>query len=299
MKNILTKTLKWIGIMLAALMVFIILLRLEIVGNPMINMSFRYADAKIMEKFAAYTAAPTIGRQLFEEREIRYLLLEQDACLPYLVFIHGAPGSLTDYLAFFKDEKLSAHFNLLSIDRPGYGYSDFGHSEISMKKQAEALVEVVNSVCKNNKVIVVGHSYGGPIALMIAARFPKTFESILLLAPAIDPANEKKIRIAWLGVNRYTSWLVPPALRVAADEKTTHISELKKLEPLLQTINVPICHVHGTNDSLVPYENVAFSEKHFSERILEIITLEKVDHFLPWSHHELIADKLLEMKPEN
>jgi pimeloyl-ACP methyl ester carboxylesterase len=299
MKNILMKTLKWISILLGTLTVFIMLLRLEIIGNPMVNMSFRYSDAKIMEKFAENPTAPSIGRMPFEQKEIRYLLLERDISLPYVVFIHGAPGSLIDYLDFFKDEKLSAQYNLLSIDRLGYGYSDFGQSETSMKKQAAALMEVVHSVCKNNKVIVVGHSYGGPVALMMEARFPRTFKSILLLAPAIDPENEKEIRIAGLGVNPLTSWLVPPALRVAAAEKTTHISELEKLEPLLRNINIPICHMHGTKDSLVPYENVAFSEKHFSDHILEIVTLEKVDHFLPWTHHELIVDKLVQMNPEN
>lgn len=293
------KTLKWISILLGTLTVFIILLRFEIIGNPMVNMSFRYSDAKIMEKFAEDRAAPAIGRQLFEDKEIRYLLHEHDASLPYVVFIHGAPGSLIDYLGFFKDEKLNTHFNLLSIDRPGYGYSDFGQSETSLKKQAEALMEVVNSVCKNNNVIVVGHSYGGPIALMMEARFPQTFKSTLLLAPAIDPDHEKEIRIAALGVNPVTSWLVPPALRVAADEKTTHVSELQKLEPLLRNINIPICHMHGTEDSLVAYANVAFSEKHFSDHNLEIVTLENVDHFLPWSHHELIVDKLVQMNREN
>lgn len=299
MKNILIKTSKGINILLGALTVFTILLRLEIIENPMVNMSFRYSDVKIMEKFAEGPVAPAIGRILFEEKEIRYLLLEKDANLPYVVFIHGAPGSLIDYLDFFKDDKLTTHFNLLSIDRLGYGYSEFGQSETSMKKQASALMQVVDSVRKNNKVILVGHSYGGPIALMMEASFPQTFESILLLAPAIDPENEKEIRIAGLGVNPLTSWVVPPALRVAADEKTTHVAELKKLEPMLRNINIPICHIHGTKDSLVPYENVAFSEKHFKNDILEIVTLEKVDHFLPWSHHELIVNKLLQMNREN
>jgi pimeloyl-ACP methyl ester carboxylesterase len=296
MKTMIRKTVKWLGILFGLLAIFVLLLRLEIIGNPILNMSFRSSDDKVMEGFANHPVTPTIGRIAFKEKNLRYLALEQDANRPYVVFIHGAPGSMTDYVDFFKDKELYTHYNLLSIDRPGYGYSEFGCSEPSISNQAEALMAVVKAICKHRNIVLVGHSYGGPIALNMLYQFPESFAHSMLLAPAIDPGNEKEIGIASLGVKPVSRWLVPPALRVAADEKTTHISELKKLEPLLAKINLPVCHIHGTKDSLVPYENVLFSQEHFNEDILEIITLENVDHFLPWSHHELIVEKLLQFR---
>jgi pimeloyl-ACP methyl ester carboxylesterase len=271
------------------------MLRLEVIGDPMLNMSFRHSDKKIARIFAPQQAKPEVRYLELENMRLRYMQLVVDESVPLVVFIHGAPGSLGDYIDFFKDERLYNNVNLLSIDRPGYGYSAFGRSETSLQKQSVALEQIIRLCCKDNRIILVGHSYGGPIALQLAADNPQMFSNIILLAPAIDPGHEKEIKIASLGVSVWSRWAVPPALRVAADEKFTHVSELKKLEPELSDIHTPICHIHGTNDSLVPYENIYFSGKKFNADLLELITLQGVDHFLPWSHHDLVVDKILEL----
>lgn len=94
--------------------------------------------------------------------KIRYMLLTTAPDLPYVVFIHGAPGSSGDFLDFFQDRKLTNNFNLISMDRLGYGYSDFGQSETSMQKQAEAIMAVIAHACPNNRVMLVGHSMAAP-----------------------------------------------------------------------------------------------------------------------------------------
>jgi len=287
-----------ISLILGIPIVFITMLRLEIIGSPMMNMSFRQSDKKIAKIFQKEEAKPEVIHTMVEDKQLRYMVLFSDESFPWVVFIHGAPGSMGDYLGFFKDERLYQKVNLLSIDRPGYGYSEFGHSETSLKKQSEALIQIIQKCCSNNQIILVGHSYGGPVALKLAADYPTMFSNIILLAPAIDPNHEKKIKIASLGISWWSRWAVPPALRVAADEKFTHISELKKLESKLNAIHIPVCHIHGTKDSLVPYENVYFSEDHFSPDILDVITLEGVDHFLPWSHHDFIVNKILDIIKE-
>jgi len=43
------------------------------------------------------------------------------------VFIHGAPGSWSAFVDFFKENSLRNEVNILSIDRPGYGYSVMFH----------------------------------------------------------------------------------------------------------------------------------------------------------------------------
>lgn len=129
----------------------------------------------------------------------------------------------------------------------------------------------------------------------MAAQYPEAVASILLLAPAIDPDNEKEFKSAQLGLSDWSKWMVPPAWRVAAAEKMSHVAELRVLEPELSQINIPICHMHGTRDSLVPYENTAFSRNHFRDGLLEIVTLEKTDHFLPWTHHDQIVEKITHM----
>lgn len=247
-----------------------------------------------MASFETADIKPALKYHTFKDRSIRYLILVHDENLPFIVFIHGAPGSLSDYLSYFKNQKLISKANIISVDRLGYGYSGFGQSEISIKIQADAIHSIIEQECPSAPLIV-GHSYGGPIAISMAMNKPDSYSGLILLAPALDPENEKEISLAKIPSIKPISWLVPPALRVAADEKLTHVEELEKLINSYDLIKIPVCHIHGTVDSLVPYENLPFLRKKLDASILEAITLENVDHFLPWSHHDLIVDKILQM----
>lgn len=289
------RALLWIAIISGAFLLFIILLKFEIVENPFLNMTFRYSDKKISKIFENEPLKAEIRYLHHENKKIRYMLLTSAPNHPWIVFIHGAPGSSGDFINFFKNNALNRQFNLISIDRLGYGYSDFGRAETSMQKQAKALQAVIMEVCGNEAVMLVGHSYGGPIAMKMAVVFPGSFNALVLLAPAIDPDNEKKFTSAQLGLNEWSRWAVPAAWRVAAAEKMSHVAELRKLAPALSQIEIPVCHMHGTRDSLVPFENTDFSRKHIRSDLLELIILEKTDHFLPWTHERIIVRKILEM----
>ena len=299
MKKNIFKLRNLLKILLSLLFVFILLLRLEIIGHPLLNMSFRYSDKKIINKFRNEDVKPEIRYGAYKNHTLRYLELITNPKLPYVVFIHGAPGSSVDYLNYFKDEAFYTQVNLISIDRLGYGFSEFGKSVTSIQTQAKAIQSVIDYSCKSKNIILVGHSYGGPIALKMAMDFPGKHKCIVLLAPALDPKNEKEIKIAQLALIQPIRWLTPPALRVAADEKATHIEELRKMTPFYDRINIPVCHIHGNKDSLVPFENLAFSKDHIDPVLLESITLQNADHFLPWSHYDFIVDKIVEYSNEH
>ena len=261
----------------------------------MMNMSFRYSDKKILEEFASSHHMPDIKRLHVDSRTIRYLSYTKDRNLPMVVFIHGAPGSGMDYKAYFKEKSLTDRFNIIAIDRPGYGYSGYGNSETSLDKQCKAIMEIIDHEVDHDKVIIVGHSYGGPIAVKLSMQYPERFSSVLLLAPAIDPEHEKTFAVARLGISPLTRWIAPPAWQVAADEKHTHVEELQMMLPDYNKVKIPVCHIHGNRDSLVPFENLDFATKQLDSLIFEAVLLENTDHFLPWSHQKLIVNKLLKM----
>ncbi len=282
-------------IVLAAFITLLLLLRFEIIGQPMMNMSFRYSDNKINKLFKGEDRQPEIHHMTFENHQLRYLTMISDPSKPFVVFIHGAPGSSADYLQYLRDEKLYASINIIDVDRLGYGYSGFGHAETSIQKQGEAIHSIIRKITISKNIILVGHSFGGPIAVRMAMDFPDAYSNLILLAPALDPDHEKQFKIGHLAMIKPTRWLTPPALRVAADEKYSHIDELKKMLPHYNHLKIPIIHIHGTKDSLVPYENLEFSKQHINPKILETISLENVDHFLPWTHHDFIVNKILEL----
>lgn len=210
-----------------------------------------------------------------------------------IFFVHGAPGASDNYYDYLQDSLLLSKANLYSIDRPGYGFSNFGKAETSIKKQTEVVAEIVEDL-PEQKVVVLGHSYGGPIAAYSSLLSPKV-KSVIMLAPAIDPENEKVFWIAKIAKWKLTKWMVPGAMGVAGDEKFTHVAELEKLKDIWQEVRVPVLHVHGTRDIVVPFENLDFSVKQFNPKYLDTIVLQKENHFLPWKCYGLVKKELLKM----
>ncbi len=210
-----------------------------------------------------------------------------------ILFVHGAPGSSDNYYKYLQDSLLLSKANLYSIDRPGYGFSNFGRSETSIKKQTEVVAEIIDSL-PEQKVVVLGHSYGGPIAAYASLLSPKV-KSVIMLAPAIDPDHEKIFGIAYVAKWKLTKWMVPGAMGVAGDEKFTHVEELIKLKDIWKEVKVPVIHIHGTKDIVVPFENLNFSVKAFNQQYLDTIVLEKENHFLPWKRYQLVKKELLKL----
>lgn len=205
-----------------------------------------------------------------------------------VIFVHGTPGSAqgwADYLIAVPD---GLHY--IAVDRPGFGRSRPGKAVASLEQQAEALAPLLEA---DPRPILVGHSLGAPIVALLSAKDPKRVGGLILLAGALDPARERihwYQRVAeWPGVRR----LVPEPWRVANQELLPLEAELQRLAPQLDRIRAPIVIVHGSEDSLVPLENVDFMRLRFrSAASVRIVVLPGQGHFLPWEQKPLI-DRLV------
>ena len=257
-------------------------------------MQFRTSSKKIVKRFEANHLEVNIVNRKIEKRNVRYVTInENDHQKPLLIFIHGAPGSSDNYFQFMEDHELTQRLKMISVDRPGYGYSNFGKSVTSIEQQAEIIRSLVEEHSHGQPVILVGHSFGGPIAAKTAVISSGRVQSVIMLAPAIDPENEKIFKIAYLAYRPPFRWITPKSWKVAADEKLTHVFELKKMLPDWEKLESRVVHIHGDKDRLVPYENLAFSRKMISSSILETVSLEGEDHFLPWTQRQLIKETIL------
>src|SRR5688572_3762947 len=52
-----------------------------------------------------------------------------DPTKPLLLFVHGSPGSLSAFIHFLTDSALLINTLMITADRPGFGYSNFGNGE--------------------------------------------------------------------------------------------------------------------------------------------------------------------------
>ncbi|MEL6358265.1 MAG: alpha/beta hydrolase, partial [Bacteroidota bacterium] len=198
---------------------------------------------------------------------------------PVILFVHGAPGAAGMYDRFLMDGELLEKAILISVDRLGYGHSGLGNAETSFAKQAEQLHNLISQY-PNREVVAVGHSFGGPIITQLAIDYPNDVAGLVLLAPALDPEQEKYQGLAKIAKWKLTRWYFPELIRVSADEKLTHVAELEKMKKNIGQVNLPVLHIHGDKDSVVPYGNLAFSEEHFNPAILQTVTFPGADHFL-------------------
>jgi len=256
--------------------------------------SFHTPDHKATAYFAKRGVAAQIGYFDFEGRPSRYIATGTEHRRKLALFVHGAPGSSNNFFRFMADPALLAEAQLVAIDRLGYGESGLGLSETDLGVQARQLWRLAQHFPADT-VVLVGHSYGGPIVGKYAMDYPAALTAALLLAPVNDPESEPIFWYSHFGRWRATRWLLPAALKVAADEKFGHEAALRAIAEGWARIQVPIVHVHGRKDGLAPLANIDFSRAHIPAEHLRLVYLEDTGHFLPWTDYELTKGLLLDL----
>ena len=256
--------------------------------------SFRDSDKKVFRKFKDTSVVPIIDYVNYKGKKVRYISDKKiDSKKSTLVFIHGAPGSAGNYFGYLKDKELGEKANLITVDRLGYGYSDYGNSETSIDIQAESIFTIVKKH-QLQKLILIGWSYGVPIAAKMAYKFPEVKHS-LLVAGAVSPEDEKFFGIAKMARWKLTKWMVPKALKIADDEKMEHVAELTIMLDEWKQIKSPITYYHGTEDNIVPYKNMDFIKTKVNDNLLKAVTLKDMNHFILSKKYELIKKELLDI----
>ncbi|HPM31966.1 MAG TPA: alpha/beta hydrolase [Chryseolinea sp.] len=228
-------------------------------------------------------------------RTIHYIKSGSDS-KPLVLFLHGSPGSLSAFIGFLADTSLLSHALLISTDRPGFGYSNFGNAEPSLQKQAEALKPILEEYKKNKPVILIGHSLGGPLIARMAMDYPELVDGLIIVAGSIDPElepNETWFRAPL--ATPFLSWILPRSFRSSNEEIYQLKPELEEMIPLWSTIKCPVILIQGKKDSLVPAANADFAKKMLVNAPVEFVLKENMDHFVPWSNPELIRDAILKM----
>ncbi|HWH46024.1 MAG TPA: alpha/beta hydrolase [Thermoleophilaceae bacterium] len=105
---------------------------------------------------------------------------------PAVVLIHGIPGSSGVWRDV--EQALAPDHRVLVADLLGFGQSSrpAGAEELWAERQAEALAAALDAAGVTDACIV-GHDFGGPVALALSRRRPELFRSLGLLATNAFP----------------------------------------------------------------------------------------------------------------
>lgn len=228
-------------------------------------------------------------------RTIHYVVTGNDT-LPTLVFIHGSPGSWDAFKRYLEDSALQQHYRMISIDRPGFGYSDFGDA-INLSQQSSLISAVLKHIQIGKPMCLVGHSLGGPLIMKLAANNPSLpITNLVMLAGSVNPAEEKPE--TWRSTLDRTPlrYFIPGAMRPSNAELLLFKQDVRSIPTDMQKVTARVLIFHGDKDDFVPPGNALFAQKNLTHaKEVKIVWFKDERHFIPWTKFNEIRDGLLEL----
>lgn len=164
-----------------------------------------------------------------------------------VVVITGTP-SWAEYwaptLAALPDD-----YSMVAVDRPGFAASQPLQAVGSISDQADALAALLTAE-PGQKILLVGQSYGAPIAALMAARAPDKVAALVLVSPFFGERGRQARRLTGLG------GMVRPMLGRDLKNSLTEVRgqppQLPAARAALAGLKIPVVIVQGSADDFVP-----------------------------------------------
>ena len=258
-------------------------------------LKYRINDRVAKQVFSNKGVTLSTGKILADGFEMHYTKTGNDT-LPTLFFVHGSPSSWITYIKYMQDEELLSKYRMVAIDRPGFGYSNFGDA-MNLDEQSKLISQVVRSIQNNRPIYAVGHSLGGPMIAKLQVDHKNIFAGLVFLAAAIDPELEEPERWRHLMQTFPLNYLLPGSFRPSNEELLYLKTDLKYLDKEWDKITCPIWIIHGTKDKNVPVGNVDYAKRKLTRaRSVEVKLLPGADHSIPLNRYNDIKEVLMRLQ---
>lgn len=268
---------------------------------------------EIAENFSLEDELPFLVRKNID---IYYETLEGGS--HWLTLVNGFTRSLTDFRAMGKELSRQG-FSILSLDNRGAGSSTLD-KPFSLREAEDDIVALWDHL-KIPKSDLLGISFGGSLAMGVAARYPNRVRGLVLVSTAAtesevhpgDPPSDKTPEAALQYLSHYLSKafidshkvlvnslakdtakaLTDGALRVGARVQREAMRGFDR-RGQLKSIHSPTLIVHGTEDRVTEF----FSAKYLRAEIpgSELMPFEGAGHLLlaesPKRLYQVTADFL-------
>ena len=233
-----------------------------------------------------------------------------DATHPLIALIHGAMDRSAGMLRVSR--RLDHEFRVLRYDRRGYGRSNPHPGPFDMRGQVEDLVALL----AGRRAVLVGHSYGGNVALATAARHPELVAGVAIYesplsweewwpgttagASAIKArGNPQEAAEAFMrrliGDARWEA--LPERTRATRREEgpalVDELADLRENRPWhADAIDVPVIVGHGTRGAAHPQHGM----RHVADTVAgaRLIEMDGCGHAAPNSHAERFRAELID-----
>lgn len=144
---------------------------------------------------------------------------------PDVILLHGAGGSTREWTFQFMD-RLTDRYRVTAFDRPGLGYTDRASDQFdrAFTTQAESPIEQARMLRAAadqlgiGDAIIVGHSFGGSVALAWALTYPETTAGVVNLAGPSHPWPGDLGTYYTINGSALGGAVVPPVIAAFASE---------------------------------------------------------------------------------
>ena len=256
-------------------------------------LELRMSDKEIEETLAPVNVPSAIVHDTILQQPIRYIKVGYDS-LPKLICLHGSPSSLSAWRTIYTDTAFLKLYQVIAIDRPGYGYSGFGRVETDLQKQVNILQVLIDSLTEQKKAILLGSSYGGPVAVQLSMNNPSRISQLILLSASLKPGSEKTYWISYPMTTPLLKYIFPPTFVMSSEEKLGHAKQLETLTHW-KNISTEVIIIHGNKDNLVYYDNALFARQQLvNASKVKIVTMNGKGHSVIFSNPVFIKKILLD-----
>lgn len=134
-----------------------------------------------------------------------HMVLRGERCdAPLLVWVHGGPGAAARPLYRLYNRAFERQFVVAYYDQRGAGRSWDPAADPAALTIARHLADLdrvlafLSAALGQDRAILVGHSWGGALALLHAARDPADVRAVVAVTPLVDGLETERLRHAFV-----------------------------------------------------------------------------------------------------
>lgn len=228
-----------------------------------------------------------------------------------IVILHGWNLSSARFLPL--ETEFEKHgITVFCPDLPGFGTTNKPKISLYLSDYVKFVKDFLQKE-RIDKIIIIGHSFGGRIAIKFASENPKILYALILTGvPGINPVPAFKIRfflvLAKIGKLIFSLPLISSTkdlfrrflykLAHATDYYNTKDYMLgtfkntvkESLIPYLSQINIPTLLLWGAEDKIVPVEIAEKMNKIIKNS--KLVAINEARHGVPWTHPIEFTDEV-------
>ena len=191
-----------------------------------------------------------------------------------IVFLHGFGGQALQWK--YQLQALSDVHHVVAIDQRGHGKSQVATNDYSMAALVADILSVLDTLGVNQRIVLVGHSFGGAIATEFTYQYPERVEQLILIATAgefrLNWLYRSLLKLPYTTLRAFTpftrNWLgaPPPVLKAWHDQAMAKWVGWS----LFRSLTIPTLVIRG-------YYDRVFEKPTFEEVGRAIPTSEEID----------------------